>query len=103
MSYSKLRWNCRRKLCHPDYLSALMHARKLNDDELVIYPCRLCQHLHIGHKMKQRTPQQKKKARLERRIADTRNQLAQLRRALQKLLAEEAKPAASGSNQSPGA
>ena len=104
MSYrSKLRWNCRRKLCHPDYLSALMHARRLNDDELIIYPCRICHHLHIGH-MKQRTPQQKKKARLERRIAEARQQLAQLRRNLQKLLAEEAKPAATDdSNHSPGA
>ncbi len=104
MSYkSKLRWNCRRKLCHPDYLSALMHARKLNDDELSIYPCPLCHHLHVGH-MKQRTPQQKKKARLERRIAEARQQLAQLRRNLQKLLAEEAKPAATNdSNHSPSA
>ena len=104
MSYgSYLRWNCRRKLCHPDYLSALMHARRLNDDELIIYPCPICHHLHIGH-MKQSTPQQKKKARLERRIAEVRQQLAQLRRNLQKLLAEEANPvAADDSNPSPGA
>ena len=32
------RWNCRRKLCHLDYLSALMHARRLNHDRLVIFP-----------------------------------------------------------------
>ncbi len=94
MSYrGKLRWNCRRKLCHPHYLSALLHARKLNDDQLNIYPCGICQHLHIGH-MKQSTPQQKKKARLERRIAEVSQQLAQLRCNLQKLLAEEAKAAA---------
>jgi hypothetical protein len=100
---SKLRWNCRRKLCHPDYLSALIHARKLNDDELIIYPCRICHHLHIGH-MKQSTPQQKKKARLERRIAEGGQQLATLQCNLQKLLAEEAKPVATDdSNHSPGA
>jgi len=100
---SKLRWNCRRTLCHPDYLAALIHARRLNDDELIIYPCRICHHLHIGH-MKQRTPQQKKKARLERRIAEVRQQLAQLQRNLQKLLAEEGKPVATDdSNHSPGA
>ena len=88
MSYkSKQRWNCRRKLCHPHYLSALLHARKLSDDNLVIYPCRFG-HLHIGH-MKQLTPHQKKKARLERKIAQARQRLAQLRRNLQKLLAEE--------------
>jgi phage shock protein A len=82
-----------------------MHARKLNnDDGLIIYPCRLCHHLHLGHAMKQPTPQQNKKARLQRRIAETRNQLAQLRRAMQKLLAEEAKPTATDdANHSSGA
>jgi hypothetical protein len=102
MSYrSKLRWNCRRKLCHPHYLSALIHARKLNDDELIIYPCPICHHLHIGHPMKQRTPQQKK-LRLERRIAEVSRQLAQLRCNLQKLLAEETKPAATNGSNHPG-
>ena len=102
MSYkSKQRWNCRRKLCHPHYLSALLHARKLSDDNLVIYPCRFG-HLHIGH-MKQRTPHQKKKARLERKIFQTRQQLAQLRRNLQKLLAEEAKCPTQDQSESSGA
>lgn len=99
---SKERWNCRRKLCHPDYLSALMHARRLNDDQLIIYPCRICYYLHIGH-MKQRTPQQTKKLQLERRIFQARQQLAQLRRNLQKLLAEEAKPPTHDQTQPPGA
>jgi hypothetical protein len=100
----KLRWNCRPKLCHPGYLSALIHARKLENDELIIYPCPVCHHLHIGHAMKQLTPQQKKKARLERRIAEVSQQLAQLRRNLHKLLAEETKPAATdGSNLSSNA
>jgi len=101
MSYgSKLRWHCRRKLCHPHYLSALMHARRLNDDELIIYPCRICHHLHIGHMKPPLTAYQKKKLRLERKIAQARQQLVQLRRNLQKLLAEEANPTTG--NQPPG-
>jgi len=104
MSYgSKLRWNCRRKLCHPDYLSALIHARRLQDDALIIYPCRICHHLHIGHMKPPLTPHQKKKLRLERRIAEVRQQLARLQCNLQKLLAEEAKPVETDdSNHSPG-
>ena len=104
MSYgSKLRWNCRRKLCHPDYLSALIHARRLNDDQLIICPCRICHHLHIGHMKPPLTPHQKKKFRLERRIAEVRQQLARLQCNLQKLLAEEAKPVETDdSNHSPG-
>ena len=103
MSYkSKLRWNCQRKLCHPDYLSALMHARRLNDDQLIIYPCQICHHLHLGH-MKQLTPHQKTKLRLERKIHQTRQQLAQLRRNLQKLLSEEAKSPTQDRTQSPEA
>ncbi len=88
---------------HPYYLSALLHARKLNDDQLNIYPCGICRHLHIGH-MKQSTPQQKKKDRLLRRIAAVRQQLATLKCNLEKLLAEEAKAAATeDSNHSPDA
>lgn len=98
----KERWNCRRKLCHPHYLSALLHARKLGDDNLLIYPCRICHCLHIGH-MKQHTPHQMKKLQLERRIFQARQQLAQLRRNLQKLLAEEAKPPTHDQTQPPGA
>ena len=94
------RWNCRRKLCHPHYLSALLHARRLQDDTLIIYPCRFCHNLHIGHMKPPLTPYQKKKLRLERKIAQARQQLVQLRRNLQKLLAEEANPTTG--NQPPG-
>jgi hypothetical protein len=45
-------WNCRRKLSHCDYLSALFHARRLPDrpDKLMvnIYPCAVCGGLHVG-------------------------------------------------------
>jgi hypothetical protein len=94
--------NCRRKLCHPHYLSALLHARRLQDDTLLIYPCRFCHYLHIGHMKPPLTPHQKKKLRLERKICQVRKQLAQLRQNLQRLLEQEAqKPDAP--KQSPGA
>jgi len=41
--------NCRRKLRHTNVLSALLHASQLQDDDLHIYPCSLCQGLHVGH------------------------------------------------------
>jgi hypothetical protein len=43
------KWNCRRKLRHPDYLSALRHAGNLGEPDLRIYPCSVCLGLHIGH------------------------------------------------------
>lgn len=43
------RWNCRRKLKHINYLSALHHARHLGDPDLLIYPCPICLGLHVGH------------------------------------------------------
>jgi hypothetical protein len=45
-------WNCRRKLSHFDYLSALLHARRLPPDPsnpaLNIYPCFVWGGLHVG-------------------------------------------------------
>ena len=41
--------NCRRKLRHTNFLTALMHADRLGDDDLRIYPCPLCHGLHVGH------------------------------------------------------
>jgi hypothetical protein len=41
--------NCRRKLRHTNFLSALLHASQLRDDDLLIYPCPLCDGLHVGH------------------------------------------------------
>lgn len=43
------KWNCRRKLKHADYLSALRHADHLADPDLRIYPCSVCLGLHVGH------------------------------------------------------
>lgn len=42
-------YNCRRKLRHGNFLSALLHARRLQDEDIHIYPCPLCDGLHVGH------------------------------------------------------
>lgn len=42
--------NCRRKWMHLDYLSAILHARRLADQDLNIYPCPVCFGLHVGHR-----------------------------------------------------
>jgi hypothetical protein len=41
--------NCRRKLRHFDYLSALFHLIRLGDPGLHAYPCELCDGIHVGH------------------------------------------------------
>ena len=81
---------CRRKIRHLHYLTALLHARRLPHDNLVIYPCPYCQHLHVGRsnkKTKVFVMWERKKARLERRIACVQQQLAQLQHNLQQMLA----------------
>ena len=90
---SRDRRNCKRKLRHPHYLSALLHARCLRQDEnLTIYPCSVSRHLHVGHSTLKKKPAvyatlwEKKKARLERRIVNVQQQLAQLQLNLQRLL-----------------
>ena len=40
---------CHRKLRHVDYLTALLHARAIPTENLVIYPCIVCDGLHVGH------------------------------------------------------
>jgi hypothetical protein len=41
--------NCRRKLRHLNFLSALHHAKRLGDPDLHVYPCPICSGLHVGH------------------------------------------------------
>jgi hypothetical protein len=47
------KWNCRRKLAHSNFLSALHHAHQLSklrgETNLRIYPCLVCNGIHIGH------------------------------------------------------
>jgi hypothetical protein len=81
----------------------LLHARLLRQDkDLVIYPCRICRHLHIGHlpkRMKPKrpivptSPHEKKKAGTLLKIARVQQQLAQLQQSLAELLAKESEPA----------
>jgi hypothetical protein len=40
---------CRRKLRHIDYWSALLQARSLAEEGIAIYPCNICGGLHLGH------------------------------------------------------
>jgi hypothetical protein len=51
--YSHDKWNCRRKLAHSNFLSALHHAHQLSngrgESNLRIYPCLVCEGIHIGH------------------------------------------------------
>lgn len=66
-------WNCRRKLRHEDFLSALQHASQLGSDGIHIYPCLICSGLHVGHDpsneiWKKRKKTRKKLIRLERRL-----------------------------------
>jgi hypothetical protein len=46
------KWNCRRKLVHSNFLSALHHAHQLSigrgDTNLRIYPCLVCNGIQIG-------------------------------------------------------
>jgi hypothetical protein len=42
-------WNCRRKLRHVDYLSALLHLVRLGDQDMHAYSCSVCQGIHVGH------------------------------------------------------
>ena len=103
---SRDRRNCRRKIRHAHYLSALLHARCLRQDEtLIIYPCSVCQHLHVGHSNMKKKPVvyatlwERRKARLERRIVNVQQQLAQLQLNLQLLLAA---PPQIGEEEMPG-
>lgn len=42
-------WNCRRKLRHVHYLSALLHLVRLGDPNMHAYPCSVCFGIHVGH------------------------------------------------------
>ena len=61
--------SCRRKLRHTDYLSALLHARSLHDDRMVIYPCEFCHGIHLGHTRLYRDELAKRIKAIRRRIA----------------------------------
>jgi hypothetical protein len=79
-SVSRDVWNCKRKLRHVEYLSALLHASRLGDPDLHVYPCPVCAGLHVGHdpdRIKRRTLA-KELASIERRITDLKLEDSQL-------------------------
>ena len=47
---AQARWNCNRKLRHPHYLSAWLHAARLGEPGLECYPCPVCGGIHVGHR-----------------------------------------------------
>jgi hypothetical protein len=55
----KLVRKCRRKLAHFDFLSALLHARRLashcGHHNFNIYPCQVCNGIHIGNRKVRKT------------------------------------------------
>jgi hypothetical protein len=78
--------NCRRKLRHTNFLTALMHADRLGDDDLHIYPCPLCQGLHVGHDPEQRA---RERRRLIRELRTLERRLQELEREHVRLLARQ--------------
>jgi hypothetical protein len=77
-------YNCRRKFRHTNFLSALLHARRLPDDDLHIYSCGLCDGLHVGHDpsapARRRRRITKQLAALQTRIDELDRERTQLRR-----------------------
>lgn len=61
----KAEFNCRRKLRHEDFWSALLHIRHLGREGVTIYPCGVCGGLHVGHDR-----EHSKKRRLAKRELD---------------------------------
>lgn len=48
------RFECGHKLVHPNYLSAMLHVKRLErrprgPAPMVIYPCSYCDGIHVGH------------------------------------------------------
>jgi hypothetical protein len=49
MGRKKHERQCKRKFRHENYLTALHHAMQLSKNDIVIYPCGICNGLHLGH------------------------------------------------------
>jgi hypothetical protein len=71
--------NCRRKIRHENYLSALRHAVGIPDNEtIVIYPCPTCLGIHCGHGIDRASKLIRKLARTEQKIALARSNMKTL-------------------------
>jgi hypothetical protein len=42
-------WNCRRKIRHRNYLTAMLHATRVPGPDVRAYPCAVCNGIHVGH------------------------------------------------------
>jgi hypothetical protein len=78
--------NCHRKLRHTNFLTALMHADRLGDDDLRIYPCSICKGLHVGHDPEQRV---RKRRRIIHELRSLERRLQELERERVRLLARQ--------------
>lgn len=74
-------WNCHRKLRHVNFLTAMLHASSLNDSDIVIYPCRVCGGLHVGH-----PPLRTRLAKISERLKKNSEQLKNIERQRSELL-----------------
>ncbi len=89
-------WNCRRKIRHSDYLSAMKHASRFAKENLDIYPCIVCGGMHVGHDPSSDKVQERKKARRElnliaKRLEVLNREKRQLEEQKLALIAEQAK------------
>lgn len=91
------RQRCRRKLRHPNLLSALKHAARLDDAGLDIYECQFCDGLHVGHLTVDQVPRDRRIELRLQEIAHTFKLMDHKRAALlrerQVLLHERKRPA----------
>lgn len=84
--------SCHRKLRHVDFLSAMLHARRLEDPYMSIYPCPICLGLHVGHRQdaqaRRRRSIVKELESLERRMLELKRSYAGLLDRRDKLVEE---------------
>jgi hypothetical protein len=69
-------------------LSALLHASQLPDEDLRIYPCPVCQGLHVGHDPEWRA---RERRRIMRELRSLERLLQELERERVRLLARQSK------------
>jgi len=85
---------CQRKYRHVNFLTAMLHARRIHSPGLHVYPCDICDGLHVGHDL---TSEQTKRARavrkrlrsIDRQLASLVRQSDKLRKERQSLLTEQ--------------
>jgi rubrerythrin len=71
-------WNCRRKIRHQNYLTAIWHASRLEGPDVQIFPCRACGYAHVGHAPD--SDQVRRYRKLRRRMRTIAQRIAELER-----------------------